>query len=157
MKSSRNQRCWDLHLRHNSSWIHTVMLLGSSTKLIIITITVEICMNIRTNIFVILYANCCTNCYYNFNYLYRKLWYLILTDLFWALKDPVRCTRTFLRSLREILDSWKSFKILQDPENLIWVILYLFCWLFSLVIWSRPSHSWSSERNWKAETCLSQI
>jgi len=35
MKSSRYQRCWDLYLRHNSCWIHTGMLLRSSTKLII--------------------------------------------------------------------------------------------------------------------------
>ena len=36
-------------------------------------------------------------------------------------------------------------------------ILYLLCWLFALVIWSRSAHSRSSQRNWKAETPLPQI
>ena len=34
---------------------------------IIITVTEENCMNIRAKIFVILYENCSTNCYCNFN------------------------------------------------------------------------------------------
>ena len=33
----------------------------------IITITVENCTNTGAKVFVLLRANCCTNCYYNFN------------------------------------------------------------------------------------------
>ena len=34
---------------------------------VIITISVENCTNTGAKVFVLLRANCCTNCYYNFN------------------------------------------------------------------------------------------
>ena len=34
---------------------------------IMITVSVENCTNTRAKVFVLLRANCCTNCYYNFS------------------------------------------------------------------------------------------
>ena len=46
-------------------WCH---LLKNTTRIeVLITLCVEICTNIRVKVFVILYANCRTYCYDNFN------------------------------------------------------------------------------------------